>query len=181
MIDVLETTRLRLHRWQGRHRDAFARMHADPEVMADLGGPIDRDASDAKLDRYEAAERAFGMSRWAVEDLSGRFLGYAGIMRRPDGAHPLGDHTEIGWRFHREAWGHGYATESAKAALNHARCLLGLTDIIAYTSRENLRSQSVMTRLGMVRNAARDFTVKGPQGQPFSALVWQIAPASTSD
>jgi len=48
----IETPRLRLRPWRDGDRIGFAALHADPEVMADLGGPIDRSASDAKLDRY---------------------------------------------------------------------------------------------------------------------------------
>lgn len=43
----IRTARLRLLSWRESHRDAFAAMHANPEVMADLGGPIDRTSSDA--------------------------------------------------------------------------------------------------------------------------------------
>ncbi|HEX7921215.1 MAG TPA: GNAT family N-acetyltransferase [Bradyrhizobium sp.] len=79
---MIETPRLRLHQWDDRHRDAFAAMHADPDVMADYGGPIGRAESETKFERYVAAQRDHGISRWAVEDVGGALLGYAGVMPR---------------------------------------------------------------------------------------------------
>jgi len=115
-------------------------MNAHPEVMIDLGGPITRPQSDAKLERYAAAFDQYGFGRWAIENLMGEFLGYAGIMpSRPD--HPLGLHMEIGWRLVRHAWGNGYATEAAEAALNDGFTRAGLTEVLAYTAPDNLRSQ----------------------------------------
>ena len=167
---IIETPRSKLRCWRDRDRDAFAAMHADPEVMLDTKGPLDRQHSDAKLDRYAAAFDQYGFTRWAVESQSGDFLGYAGIMPSPP-SHPLGPHADIGWRLARSAWGHGYATEAAEAALHDAFTRCGLSEIFAYTAPDNLRSQAVMMRLGLRRDATRDFSV--PNGlEVWHGLVW---------
>lgn len=175
---MIETPRLRLRRWDDRHRDAFAAMHADPEVMADYGGPIDRSESHEKFERYVTAQRDHRMSRWAVESPDGVFLGYAGVMRRLSKEHPLGEHFEVGWRFVRHAWGRGYATESAKAALRHAAHHVGLREILSYTSPDNERSQAVMARLDLVRDPTRDFTILTSRGEPWQGLVWVVPSGS---
>lgn len=173
---MIETQRLRLHAWDDRHRPAFAEMHADSEVMTDLGGPIDRAESDLKFDRYCAVWREHGVSRWAVENLDGVFLGYAGVMPRMSENHPLGPHFEVGWRFVRKTWGNGYATESARAALDHAMRNIKLAKIVSYTSPDNLRSQAVMKRLDLLRQPSLDFTIPAHKGGEWHGLVWIVAP-----
>ncbi|MBR0798267.1 GNAT family N-acetyltransferase [Bradyrhizobium jicamae] len=171
---MIETPRLRLHRWDDRHRAPFAAMHADPEVMADLGGPIGPPESQAKFARYVAAERDHGVSRWAVEGRDGAFLGYAGVMPRSSNDHPLGAHFEVGWRFVRLAWGQGYATESARAALLHAVDRIGMREILSYASPDNKRSQAVMARLNLIRDPARDFVTLTSRGEAWRGLVWVV-------
>ena len=160
-----------LQRWSEEWRDAFAVLHSDQLVMADLGGPFDRAVSDEKFDRYREAWTINGISRWAVTDPTEGFLGYAGVMRRADPAHPLGTHYEIGWRLRRNAWGKGYATESARQALCHAWTLLDVAEILSYTAADNQRSQAVMDQLGLKRDPTRDFTARYPRGD-WSGLVW---------
>lgn len=142
--------------------------------MEDLGGPIDRAQSDQKFNRYVETFRIHRTSRWAVESLDGTFLGYAGVMARPDPAHPLGFHHEVGWRFNRTAWGHGYATESAAAALEYAVRITGLTNIVAYALATNIRSHAVMDRLGLRRRQDLDFTMPIDDGGTFEALMWDV-------
>jgi RimJ/RimL family protein N-acetyltransferase len=168
---LIRSARLCLRRWRAADRPGFAALNADPDVTADLGGPIDRAASDAKLARYAAAFERHGFCRWAVERLDGAFLGAVGIMPAHDG-HPLGPHVELGWRLTRQAWGRGYATEAAQAALADAFDRVGLDEVLAYTAGDNLRSQKVMARLQLKRDPSRDFVFNYDRDDPWHGLVW---------
>jgi RimJ/RimL family protein N-acetyltransferase len=160
-----------LRQWSETHREPFAEMQSNPQVMADLGGPFSHTESSQKFDRYCDAWEANGISRWAVVDATENFLGYAGIMRAGGLDHPLGLHYEIGWRFRREVWGMGIATRSARQALEHAWTVLTVDEIFSYTAIDNHRSQAVMDRLQLKRDVARDFTARYPKGE-WSGLVW---------
>ena len=111
-----------------------------------------------------------------METPAGEFLGYAGVTPG-SGQHPLGPHVEIGWRFVREAWGHGYATEAARAALADAFGRAGLAEILSYTAPDNLRSQAVMGRLGLARDPSRDFTAQYDTAPAWRGLVWVARPS----
>jgi RimJ/RimL family protein N-acetyltransferase len=175
---VLDTPRLRLRCWRETDRDGLAAMHADAEVMADYGRRLSRMESDARLDRYAAAFERYRIGRWAAEDRAGDFLGYVGIMpSMPE--HPLGPHMEIGWRLVRRAWGYGYATEAAQAALADAFERVGLEEILAYTGPDNVRSQAVMARLRLERDPARDFTAHN-DGIAWRGLVWSARRLTTT-
>ena len=163
---MIRTDRLRLRNWRESDRDAFALLNAAPEVTQDLGGPLGRDESDAKFDRYMAAFEQYGFCRWALEDVNGQFLGYTGVMPSRPG-HPLGPHADIGWRLVRAAWGRGYATEAAKASLRDAFERVGLKEVLAYTAADNARSRAVIQRLKLRRAASLDYS------EPLGAGMWQ--------
>ena len=50
---------------------------------------------------------------------TGAFAGFTGLALQTFEA-PFNPSVEVGWRLAREAWGHGYATEAATAALDFA-------------------------------------------------------------
>jgi RimJ/RimL family protein N-acetyltransferase len=172
---IIDTPRLHLRFWQDSDRVAFAAMNADPEVMHDLGGPIDVAESNAKFDRYAAAQHQRGFGRWLVETHDGNFVGYTGILKAHLNNHPLGEHFEIGWRLMRSDWGKGYATEAAKAALEDVFSRVRLPEVLAYTAPENVRSQAVMRRLALKRDPSRDFTAQYDKGV-WQGLVWFAQP-----
>src|SRR5215813_3031311 len=167
---LIKTARTSLRPWRKADASAFAALHADAEVMRDLGGPLNRLQSDDKLRRYLAAFAEHGFSRWAVDDLHGNFIGYAGVMPIP--AHfPLAPGFEVGWRFVRSAWGKGLAFEAAVAALKDIFVRTEMTEVLSFTAPDNVRSQALIRRLELKRDAKRDFTVDW-DGVPWRGLVW---------
>jgi RimJ/RimL family protein N-acetyltransferase len=175
---ILRTPRLVLRAWRENDRAKFAALNVDPEVTWDLGGPLDEAQSDTKFDRYRATFDRHGFTRWAIEDAQETFVGYAGLMPSPSG-HVLGPHVEIGWRLGRSFWGRGYASEAAQAALHDAFTRVGVTEVLAYTSSDNERSQAVMARLSLRRAPARDFSAPY-DGRMWHGLVWVAAAADGS-
>ena len=87
---------------------------------------------------------------WAVETLStGRLVGTAMLQGiRISGTQQPSDEIEIGWHFHPDAWGNGYATDAARRVLRHAFDS-GLKRIIAVAHPDNTASHRVCLRLGM--------------------------------
>lgn len=154
---MIETERLILRPFTEADRLPFAEINADPRVSDWLGGPIDRAASDASVDRINRhiAEHGFGF--WAAErKTDARLIGMIGLKRMAPEL-PPSPAIEVGWRLAPDCWGKGYASEGASAAINWAFERLGVDEIIAITAATNVRSQQVMRRLGMVEQPSRAF------------------------
>jgi RimJ/RimL family protein N-acetyltransferase len=153
----LETVRLILRPWREEDRAPFAALNADPRVTAHLAGVQSRAESDAIVDRILDGFARHGHGPWALEVKGGApFIGFCGIWQPSFDAH-FTPCTEVGWRLAHDAWGKGYATESAEAALDYGFGPLGLAEIVAYTTPENARSRRVMERLGMTYDPEDDF------------------------
>jgi RimJ/RimL family protein N-acetyltransferase len=148
---VIRTERLVLRQWREEDRDPFAALNADPEVMEHFPSTMTREQSDAFVDFNLTTIRTRGWGLWAVE-ADTEFIGFVGL-NEPD----FMPGVEVGWRLARDAWGHGYATEAAHAAIAYGFDELGLQEIVSFTSTTNLRSQRVMQRLGMTHDPADDF------------------------
>lgn len=169
-FDSLATPRLVLRRWKDRDRPDFAAMNADPEVMRYFRAPLTRAESDAFVDRIEAFFDDHGVGLWALElRSSGQFIGFTGLWPMPDDAPGAGG-LEVGWRLARGAWGVGYATEAARAAVDLALGPLGRPELWSMTAAANERSQAVMRRLGMSFHA-RHTHPSLPAGHPLKAQV----------
>lgn len=172
IIPEVRTARLVLRGWSDHDRELFAAMNADPRVMEYFTQLLTRAESDAFVDQMERTwtERGYGL--WAVErrDLS-RFIGFVGLWPAEFDA-PFTPAVEVGWRLAAQDWGHGFATEAAREALRHGFVGLGLDEIVSMTTARNLRSQRVMRRLGMTRDAIDDFEhPRVPAGHPLRPHV----------
>jgi RimJ/RimL family protein N-acetyltransferase len=172
----LRTERLLLRTWRESDLAPWAALNADPEVRAHFPGVLTRAQSDASAERFRAelAERGWGW--WAVEVTgTGEFVGFAGLDPVDDGMPFTG--IEAGWRLARAAWGHGYATEAARAVVTFGFDRLRLPEILAVTTAANLRSQAVMRRIGMTRDEADDFDDPNvPEGPLRRNVVHRLRP-----
>ena len=88
------------------------------------------------------AARGYGI--WIIE-LSSE-TGLAGTA----GLRPLEDSgLEIFYSLAPGAWGHGYATEAARAVVEYGLGPLGLPEVLAEVDEDNTASVAVVKRLGM--------------------------------
>ncbi len=153
----LETERLRLRRWRAGDRPPFAAMNADPEVMEHFPAPLTRGQSEGLVDSIESGFERHGFGLWALEiRRSGELIGFAGLAV-PGFEAPFTPAVEVGWRLVRSAWGQGYATEAARAALGFGFDRVGLEEIVSFASAGNARSRAVMERIGMSHDPDDDF------------------------
>jgi RimJ/RimL family protein N-acetyltransferase len=156
-VPKAQTERLLLRGWQEADLEPFAAMNADPRVTEFLSTQLSREESDALVDRFvnEWADDGFGL--WAIERLEdGVLLGFTGLARPRFEAH-FTPAVEVGWRLAAGAWGHGYATEAADAAVRYGFEVIGLDEIVSFTVPANVRSRAVMERIGMSHDPADDF------------------------
>jgi RimJ/RimL family protein N-acetyltransferase len=168
----LRTSRLLLRRWRDEDLDPFAAINADPAVLEFLGPARPRSASDAFVAETERSFEEHGFGLWAVEvpDLAS-CIGFIGLDRVSFDA-SFTPAVEIGWRLAREHWGHGYASEGARAALTFAFDTIRLDEVVSFTARSNVRSQRVMERIGMHRDPGGDFEhPRVPDGDPLRPHV----------
>lgn len=153
MLDIM--SRLEVMRWLG---------DGEPVLMETL------EQAHARIDRL--VERSAPPPRiyWAVEVReTGLVAGSVLLLTLPNAEH---GEVEIGWHLHPDSWGHGYATEAARAVLAHGFAG-GLPEIWAVTHLDNTRSQNVCRRLGMTDVGVAERWYEGP-----SRLFRMQAPAA---
>ena len=145
----LETERLKLRAWQESDLQPFAELNADKDVMHYFPSVLTREQSDTLADKFQHLILDHGWGFWAVElKATGQFIGFTGLNTQPE-QFIFSPCVEIGWRFAKQYWHQGYATEAAKACLKFAFETLQLKEVVSFTAVHNTASEHVMQRLGM--------------------------------
>lgn len=147
------TPRLSLRPIVEEDLDALVEIHVDPETNAHApGGPPSRDQARAMLTSFVASWDTSELSYWTVEhdDL---VIGVAGVEVRE----VLGRACwNLYYRFAKEAWGHGYATEAAREAVDAAQLSDPTLPITARTRASNTAATRVAERVGLKRRPDLD-------------------------
>jgi RimJ/RimL family protein N-acetyltransferase len=152
----ISTERLIMRSWRESDLAPWAAMNADPEVRRYVGPLLTPGQAEAWALNFQDDLDRRGFGFWALEvRASGEFIGFTGLDIVEEQVPVTG--VELGWRLARSAWGHGYATEAARAAVEYGFGTLRLAELVAITMAANLRSRAVMERIGMTRDPAADF------------------------
>lgn len=147
---VFETERTIARPWHDDEAERMYDLYSRWEVSRWLGNP--------PKPMKHLGEAHTTIERWAGVNARSGFGGIWAVERKTDGL-VLGTvllvelkggdgEYEIGWHFHPDSWGHGYATESARGGLERA-WVHGLDEVFGVVYAGNDASLAVCRRLGM--------------------------------
>jgi RimJ/RimL family protein N-acetyltransferase len=159
---TLQTERLRLRPFSEADADALFALHSDAHVLRYWDSPpwTERDRAGRFLAGCrQLAEEGTGARLAMDRAADGVFLGWCSLTRwNPDHRS-----ASLGYCLGDAAWGHGYATEGARALLQWAFDTLDLNRVQAETDTRNAASARVLEKLGFVREGTlrEDCVVNG--------------------
>lgn len=146
---TLHTARLRLRPFDDADADELFALHSDAYVVRYWDSPPWSER--ARSERFitacrQMADEGTG-ARLAVELVPDAvFIGWCSLSRwNPDYRS-----ASLGYCFKATAWGHGYATETARAVLRWAYDTLDLNRVQAEADTRNKASARVLEKLGFV-------------------------------
>jgi RimJ/RimL family protein N-acetyltransferase len=144
---VFETDRLILRTFTELDAPLIYDLNTDPDVTRYTHDPVKNldHASEILIKTIIPQYILYNHGRWAVHIRSTlEFLGWCGLKYRPE----LNE-IDLGYRFKKQAWGKGYATEAAYASIKYGFEKLGLTRIIGRAEIDNIGSWKVLERCSM--------------------------------
>ena len=132
---------------QKEDEEDFVKMQTDPEVRRYVGGEAwtrEKAVHRFRNKFLNKPARAYGL--WAtVLKTEGRYIGYCGLHRRPDGSG-----VSLGYYLARPYWGRGLATEASIAFMNVAFSQLNLAQLFADVEKGNAASEHILQKLGFI-------------------------------
>ena len=144
---ILETERLVLREFRAEDVDPMLAVLGDPEAMRFYPAPFDRAGVQAWINRNRERYRHDGFGLWAMLLKStGEVIGDCGCVSQY-----VEDRkeVEIGYHVQRDLWGNGYATEAARACMEHAFSRLSQARVVSMIRPQNLNSRRVAEKNGL--------------------------------
>jgi RimJ/RimL family protein N-acetyltransferase len=118
----------------------------DPTAMAHTHVDASLRACRRRIAVHERRRRRDGFAPWTiVTKHDGRIIGWGGMYEDP---FDPGWGVEVGYFFHPDAWGPGYASELLAATLAYADAGFDLPEIRAFAHPDNAGSRRVLQKAG---------------------------------
>jgi len=147
MAILIETQRLILKSVVEEDAYNLFELNSDPEVIRYTGDRSFNSIEEALnfIQQYDEVYKKYGYGRLStfIKE-TGAYIGWCGLKYLVNK-----NETDIGYRFSKQFWGKGYATESAAACLEDGFNRLHLNKIIATAMKENIASINVFKKLGL--------------------------------
>jgi RimJ/RimL family protein N-acetyltransferase len=144
---VIETDRLLFRRFTEDDAPLLYDLNLDPEVIRYTHDPL-TDVEHARKILKEVIlpqHILYDHGRWAVHLRSGsEFIGWCGLKNLTET-----NEVDLGYRFKKNFWGNGYATEAARACIKYGFATLNLGRIVGRALPANLASIRVLEKCGM--------------------------------
>jgi ribosomal-protein-alanine N-acetyltransferase len=147
-MTALQTARLNLRPFSEDDLDDLSELMANADFMRFSPGVFSREQTAVFLDKVRRRDREGLSSQFAIIFRQvERLIGYCGFfLQTVDGVEEL----EIAYRLDPSYWGHGIATEAARAVRDHAFDELRLSRVISLIHPENIASRRVAEKNGMI-------------------------------
>jgi len=147
----IETKRLILREILPEDEDGFYELDSNAEVHRFLGSKpsdsIEQTREAIQFIRQQYIDN--GVGRLAIiEKSSNHFIGWTGLKLVKELTNNHINFYDLGYRLIQQAWGKGYATESAIASLQYGFEDLNLTEINAMADSLNVNSQNTLKKVG---------------------------------
>ena len=152
MPTIITTERLLLREMLMSDLEDMYEMDSDPEVCKYLCvDPLQNIRQmKEKIQKILGQQKEYGMERWVVEDRqSHELIGCSGLTLEVDSRNFDTPFYELGFRFKRDYWGLGYASEAAGACIDHGLNNLKVNTIFAVVDQRNSASIRVLEKIGM--------------------------------
>lgn len=148
-MERFESSRLRLRPLSWQDEINVQKLNQDREVMKFFPATLTESETKQYIEKSISHFSVYGYGNYCVEEKeTGNFVGVIGLLTI-NFEHELNGEIEIGWRFAKQYWHQGYATESARVLIDYARSILAIPKIYSFTATINYPSEQVMKRLDM--------------------------------
>lgn len=146
---IFKSERLGFRNWTDDDLNDFTELNSDKDVMKHFPKQLTKEETTTFIDQLKNHFIKNGYNYFVAEVLETKeFIGFIGLGFQ-DYKTDFTPAVDIGWRLKKSVWGKGYATEGAKRCLNFAFNELKLNKIISICTRDNIKSERVMQKIGM--------------------------------